>query len=128
MKAIVMQYPPRPSRRRCWFGAVEYLTGGIAIAFQPVSGAKLTPKSPAAARRPPDGRRTVSTLRAHFHEKCGSGGVLAMAIFEAGILLQKRQRHVAGRPVALFSDDKLGLAGFFLLSLVVGLVELGAYQ
>ena len=120
MKAIVMQYPPRPSRRRCWFGAVEYLTGGIAIAFQPVSGAKLTPKSPA-------GRRTVSTLRAHFHEKCGSGGVLAMAIFEARILLQKRQRHVAGRPVALFSDDKLGLAGFFLLSLVVGLVELGAY-
>ena len=57
MKAIVIQYPPRPSRRRCWFGAVEYLTGGIAIAFQPVSGAKLTPKSPAAAERfRPSGR------------------------------------------------------------------------
>jgi|SRR5208283_243839 len=43
-------------------------------------------------------------------------------------LLQKNQRHVADRPVALFGDNQLGFSGYLLFSFLVRFVVLGADQ
>jgi len=124
-------FPPAPDRCSCFSGTrIDDLVLEITASWAAHGSGGVQLNNPTYCGGVPS--KYKRKLKPRFRVTAGnfaiSGGVLAMAIFEACILLQKRQRHVAGRSVALFSDDKLGLAGFFLLSLVVGLVELGAYE
>ena len=50
--------------------------------------------------------------------------VLASTRFKASVLLQKGERYVAGRPIALLGDDQLRQTGLFVFCFIIGLVVL----